>query len=174
MSLRELRAIALSLIILGMLFLFFWMAFGRSNDTTKLAELRLENQNLEQRLEDFQSAGKVGPLPRELLWVGTDQAEAEFALQDQVTRLVQELGLDLYSFGISNNGPETGLEYVSLELELEGEAARFYDMLDALENMTPKVAIESMILRPIDFASNEFREMVSVTMVVWGFWGTGE
>ncbi|WP_170565691.1 GspMb/PilO family protein [Ruegeria atlantica] len=136
----------------------------KSNLEKEISEIqnRLEYLRLETRETDF---------PSDLLWKGKTKATAELSLQKMAVDLTAQTAMTLVSFNNSQARHKTQNDIVSFSIEIEGFLDDAFKFLAELEHHTPKVAIETLRIRPSRSQRGSAQGVpIYLQVNLWVFW----
>lgn len=103
-----------------------------------------------------------------ILWAPDGGAPVENRLQAAVLTVAEAHGLRLSAFGTGAGVANVSGPSVSFQLEAQGGWAGILGFIDALEKMTPPVAISDLTLRNGLVQAEGETQALSLSMTLWG------
>lgn len=160
-------------VVFSIFFFGLWMPeqVRQAAQNHQLGELRDSNTDLRFRIQALASNDVTIGFPPELIWEAPAKPDAELGLQDQVLRSAENSGLSLNAFGTTPMARDTHHETVAVDLEGTGTLDDFYAFMSQLENMSPRVAVSALRIRPVVLLETQAdRSAVYFRMTVWAYW----
>lgn len=103
-----------------------------------------------------------------LLWAPEGGEPVENRLQAAVLSAAEAHALRLSSFGTGAGMANVAGPSISFQLEAQGGWAAILGFIDALQKMTPPVAISDLTLRNGLIQSERETQVLSLSMTIWG------
>lgn len=172
-ALRSLAAVAFAAAIGTGLFYALLAPVNRQQEQlrSKANAASRDIEALEARIRTLNASKSGIKFPPQLLWRATTGNEAALALQDSLLQLARTHQLSILTFGTASVSKKTGQKTTAVTLEGESTLERFYQFLNAVENLEPRVAPALLRIRPRALNRSELEGTgIYFQTTIWAFW----
>lgn len=146
----------------------------RRAEQIEINALQKQVAEMERRLAAMDVAEENGGISLPVI-SAPDALAAELDLQARILDLASEYGVTLSSFGAAPVPVETSQDALGFEMEFEASHDEAVQLIEAVENSTPPVAIHALWLRHLPVGSlGDAVTPVSVRIALWAFWAPSE
>lgn len=140
--------------------------------TADAISLTNDIKTLSATIAEMENSGSTVAFPAALIWNLASKTDAELALQDAIVGAADQYDLTLLTFGASPLTRDTQQNMAAFEFETEGPLTEVLSLLAELEQISPRVAIASLQIRPTqNYGSTGFEDVYVYSRVTaWAYW----